>query len=144
MTRRGFTLVELVIVIVVLGILASVAIPKFFDVTADAKEAATKAALGNVRSAIANYYAYSATPSGGNSAGWPTLTNVTTAGTVLEQVLPNNPYSTSSAQNACIAGATKGTPPTAAATGGWAYKAASGEFWADTDSNNGTVDEHNW
>ena len=131
---RGFTLVELVIVIVVLGILASVAVPKFFNFSSDAKSAACKGALGGVRSAVANYYAYTATPTGGGTATWPTLAQLTTAGTVMEGVIPDNPYSTSATKNAVIAGTTKGTPVTSGTTGGWCYKAATGEFWADTAS----------
>ena len=132
--KSGFTLVELVIVIVVLGILAAVAIPKFFDFTTDAKEAACKGSLGGTRSAIASFYAYSATPAGGGTATWPTLAELTTADTVLAQSIPDNPYSTSGTQNAVIVGATKGTPATAGTTGGWCYKATTGEFWADTAS----------
>ena len=131
---RGFTLVELVIVIVVLGILASVAVPKFFNFSGDAKAAACKGALGGVRSAVANYYAYTATPTGGGTATWPTLAQLTTAGTVMEGVIPDNPYSTSATKNAVIAGTTKGTPVTSGTTGGWCYKASTGEFWADTAS----------
>ncbi len=133
-SKSGFTLVELVIVIVVLGILAAVAIPKFLDFTTDANEAACKGALGGSRSAIASFYAHSATPAGGGTATWPTLAEVTTANTVLAQSVPDNPYSTSATKNAVIAGVTKGTPVTAGTTGGWCYLASSGEFWADTAS----------
>ena len=51
--KSGFTLVELVIVIVVLGILSAVAIPRFLNFTGDANQAACKGALGGTRSAIA-------------------------------------------------------------------------------------------
>lgn len=132
--KSGFTLVELVIVIVVLGILAAVAIPKFLDFTTDANEAACKGALGGSRSAIASFYAYSATPAGGGTATWPTLAELVAADTVLAQSVPDNPYSSSATKNAVIAGVTKGTPVTAGTTGGWCYLASTGEFWADTAS----------
>jgi len=135
--KAGFTLVELVIVIIVLGILAAVAIPKFFDFTTDAKDAACKGSLGGVRSAISNFYAYSATPAGGGTPAFPTLVELTTLGTVMEQGLPDNPYSTGTTKNAVVAGTTKGTPVTTGTTGAWCYKASTGEFWADTASGAG-------
>jgi prepilin-type N-terminal cleavage/methylation domain-containing protein len=55
--RKGFTLVELAIVIAILGILAVVAIPKYLGMVDDARSAAAKSQLGTVRSAIAIYYA---------------------------------------------------------------------------------------
>ncbi len=136
MRTKGFTLIELVIVIVILGILASVAIPKFFDMSADAKSAACKSALASVRTGIASYYAYSASPAGGGTATWPTLVQLQTQNTVLQTAVPVNPYSTAAAasRNAIVAGTTVGTPVTSGTTGAWCYKASTGEFWADTAS----------
>ena len=62
--KRGFTLIELVIVIVILGILSAVAIPKYVDMQTEAREAAIKGSLGNIRSALSIQYAKNAL--GGN------------------------------------------------------------------------------
>lgn len=51
--QLGFTLIELIGVIVVLGILAATAIPKFVDLTSDARKAKVNAALGSLKSAAA-------------------------------------------------------------------------------------------
>ncbi len=55
--QRGFTLIELVMVIVILGVLAAVAIPKFVDLKSDAQEASMKGVAGAAASASAINYA---------------------------------------------------------------------------------------
>jgi len=55
--QGGFTLIELVMVIVILGILAAVAIPRFVDFKGDAEDAAVKGVAGSAASAAAINYA---------------------------------------------------------------------------------------
>ncbi len=54
--ESGFTLVELLIVVIILGILAAVAIPQFGDSTDDAKLATLEANLGEMRNSAELYY----------------------------------------------------------------------------------------
>jgi prepilin-type N-terminal cleavage/methylation domain-containing protein len=63
---HGFTLIELMIVVAIIGILAAIAIPKFADLIRKSNEGATKGNLGALRSAMSIYY--------GEMEGWyPTL-----------------------------------------------------------------------
>ena len=55
--NTGFTLIELMIVVAIIGILAAIAIPKFADLISKSKEGASKKGLAVLRSAISVYYA---------------------------------------------------------------------------------------
>ncbi len=54
--RAGFTLVELLIVVIILAVLAAIVVPQFSASTNDARAAALQANLANIRAAIDFYY----------------------------------------------------------------------------------------
>ena len=137
--QKGFTLIELVIIIVVLGILAAVAIPKYQDITSEAKAAAARGALGAMRSGITIFYANQAVTTG--IASWPTLAQLEAADTVMAQAIPGNPYQLKpNAPDSTVTGVTKGT--IVGTRGGWAYNATTGEIWLNTST--ALVTENNW
>ncbi len=157
--QSGFTLVELLIVVIILAVLASVAIPQFSSSTDDAKEAVLDATLSEMRNAIELYYhQHGEYPSAnldgdGNAANSSAaflsqLTSYTdTNGDVAtirdvthkygpylkKQELPKNPID---GLGAMVIG-TGGDLTTAGTNaGGWWFDNASGKFIANLNTHN--------
>ena len=56
LSKKGFTLIELMIVVAIIGILAAIAIPKFAELIRKSGEGASKGNLGSIRSSLSIYY----------------------------------------------------------------------------------------
>lgn len=101
--QKGFTLIELMIVVAIIGILAAVAIPQYQDYTARAQGSEACTLLGGLKTPIAEYAATNgAPPSLGPSSGTPDLDAAD--------------YTTSGDYVASIAGTVSGTVGTYTAT----------------------------
>ncbi|OWY72865.1 hypothetical protein B7486_00535 [cyanobacterium TDX16] len=132
-TGRAFTLVELLIVVIILGILAAVVIPQFNDTTTEARVNSLMTNLATIRGQIDLYKLQH----NGNYPGQATFSSQMTqktdaAGTVSAtgkygpylQRIPTNPFTVGGTGNDV-------TNTAAAASKAWFYEATTGEFKAN-------------
>jgi general secretion pathway protein G len=134
----GFTLVEILIVVVILGILAAIIIPQFTNASQSAMSSSLLSQLQTVRSQLQLYQVQhngsyptlaqmwgnmtAATNADGTTTGTPTL------GPYLQQA-PKNPFLVGNTNQTSVVAGTTG-----AATSGWLYTASSGVIYASVPS----------
>jgi prepilin-type N-terminal cleavage/methylation domain-containing protein len=82
LSKKGFTLIELMIVVAIIGILAAIAIPKFAELIRKSSEGASKGNLGALRSAMSIYY-------GDMEGSYPANITALTIGGKYLTVVPN-------------------------------------------------------
>ncbi len=143
MKRKAFTLVELLIVVVILGILAAVVIPQFSDASTDSRFSALTTNLAIIRGQLELYKLQ-------HRGAYPLLTTFVaqmTAGTDVNgnpgtdfgpylQRIPNNPFVV--ANPPAVTGNDVTTDP-AGATKAWYYDEVSGEFKANDGGTTNSV-----
>lgn len=91
MNRKGFTLIELILVIAILGILAISALPRFLNLSGSAEQASRDGVVGAVRSGIALYRANDMVATGGTGS-YPASLDANVAGacvTCFSTILAN-------------------------------------------------------
>ena len=139
--KKGFSLVELMIVVAVLGILAAIVVPQFQSQATEAKESAAKSNLRTLRGAIELYTAqHSGIPPGypnNNPTESPSMdsfaTQMVTNGRYLSSI-PENPFNNKKLMK--VLANSESFPAEATGNFGWIYQPATKTIrlnWTGTD-----------
>jgi len=120
-TRKGFTLVELVVVVLVIGIIAAIAAPKMFDTANDARLNSTIQSLTVLRDSIELYRAA--------NGSYPA--NQAAIETMLKGPFPKNQIA-AAANDGTLAVETAGTALSVGGVQDWKYDSTSGEIIINT------------
>jgi general secretion pathway protein G len=132
--RRGFTLIELVVVVLVLGILAGIAAPKLFKTTNEATDNGLKQSLATIRDAIGLYinaYSGALPPCTGDGTDFKLA-----MAEFLRSDIPKSPVG---AKNNDVAPATGSTTEgDASPTAGWKFNTETGDFICNSQAMSAT------
>jgi general secretion pathway protein G len=130
-TRKGFTLVEILIVVIILGILAAIVIPQFTNASTDARKSNMASQDQTCKSQISLYSLQ-------HNDTYPTLANLWTDLTSISDAngnippasgaQPFGPYLQSTPTNPLTSTSVVADIGSPAATVGWVYSATTGEF----------------
>ncbi len=136
--RRGFTLVEILIVVVILGILAAIVVPQFSSATQQAQHVATLDQLNKLRKALALYYVRS-------DSVYPTVTaGAGTWGELIAQnymrEAPVNTWIGSGNSKVIVLGNTADSA--FQSTHGWIFDPATGNVFAGSFNANDEAFDH--
>ena len=147
MRAKGFTLVEILIVVVILGILAAIVIPQFTDASTEARNSSLCSDLQALRSQIELYKVqHNDVPPAFASfvaqmTGLTDIDGAASAGPIGDpgvygpymQKIPVNPFNDNYAADN-INGAIDNTGTVGDNVGSWEYNETTGQIWADDDA----------